>query len=34
MYIGAPETDDFRGRIHTLFIGPPGTAKSKLAQAA
>ena len=31
MYIGAPETDDFRGRIHALFIGPPGTAKSKLA---
>ncbi len=34
MYIGAPETDDFRGRIHGLFIGPPGTAKSKLALAA
>jgi DNA replicative helicase MCM subunit Mcm2 (Cdc46/Mcm family) len=27
MYIGAPETEDFRGRIHGLFIGPPGTAK-------
>lgn len=34
MYIGAPETDDFRGRIPGLFIGPPGTAKSKLALAA
>jgi DNA replicative helicase MCM subunit Mcm2 (Cdc46/Mcm family) len=34
MYVGAPETEDFRGRIHGLFIGPPGTAKSKLAQAA
>jgi DNA replicative helicase MCM subunit Mcm2 (Cdc46/Mcm family) len=34
MYIGAPETEDFRGRIHGLFIGPPGTAKSKLARAA
>lgn len=34
MYVGAPETQDFRGRIHGLFIGPPGTAKSKLAQAA
>jgi|GEM_PF-1717052 len=27
MYVGAPETEDFRGRIHGLFIGPPGTAK-------
>ena len=34
MYVGAPETQDFRGRIHGLFIGPPGTAKSKLARAA
>ena len=34
MYVGAPETDDFRGRIHGLFIGPPGTAKSKLARSA
>jgi DNA replicative helicase MCM subunit Mcm2 (Cdc46/Mcm family) len=34
MYIGAPETEDFRGRINGLFIGPPGTAKSKLARAA
>jgi DNA replicative helicase MCM subunit Mcm2 (Cdc46/Mcm family) len=34
MYVGAPETEDFRGRIHGLFIGPPGTAKSKLARAA
>jgi DNA replicative helicase MCM subunit Mcm2 (Cdc46/Mcm family) len=34
MYVGANETEDFRGRIHGLFIGPPGTAKSKLAQAA
>ena len=34
MYIGAPETEDFRGRIHGLFIGPPGTAKSKLGRAA
>lgn len=34
MYIGGPETEDFRGRIHGLFIGPPGTAKSKLARAA
>ena len=33
MYVGAPETQDFRGRIHGLFIGPPGTAKSKLARA-
>jgi DNA replicative helicase MCM subunit Mcm2 (Cdc46/Mcm family) len=34
MYVGAPETQDFRGRIHGLFVGPPGTAKSKLARAA
>jgi replicative DNA helicase Mcm len=34
MYVGAPETEDSRGRIHGLFIGPPGTAKSKLARAA
>ena len=34
MYVGATETQDFRGRIHGLFIGPPGTAKSKLARAA
>jgi replicative DNA helicase Mcm len=34
MYVGASETQDFRGRIHGLFIGPPGTAKSKLARAA
>jgi hypothetical protein len=34
MYVGANETQDFRGRIHGLFIGPPGTAKSKLARAA
>ena len=34
MYVGAPETEDFRGRIHSLFIGPPGTAKTKLARAA
>ena len=34
MYVGAPETEDFRGRIHGLFIGPPGTAKSKLARPA
>jgi replicative DNA helicase Mcm len=34
MYVGALETGDFRGRIHGLFIGPPGTAKSKLARAA
>jgi DNA replicative helicase MCM subunit Mcm2 (Cdc46/Mcm family) len=34
MYVGAPETQDFRGRIHGLFIGPPGTAKSKLARGA
>ena len=33
MYVGAPETEDFRGRIHGLFIGPPGTAKSKLARS-
>ena len=33
MYIGAPETEDFRGRIHGLFIGPPGTAKTKLGRA-
>jgi DNA replicative helicase MCM subunit Mcm2 (Cdc46/Mcm family) len=31
MYVGAPERDEFRGRIHGLFVGPPGTAKSKLA---
>ena len=29
MYVGAPETEDFRGRIHGLFLGPPGTAKTK-----
>jgi MCM P-loop domain/MCM OB domain/Bifunctional DNA primase/polymerase, N-terminal len=29
MYIGADETEHFRGRIHGLFIGPPGTAKTK-----
>jgi replicative DNA helicase Mcm len=34
MYVGAPETGDFRGRINGLFVGPPGTAKSKLARAA
>jgi replicative DNA helicase Mcm len=34
MYVGATQTHDFRGRIHGLFIGPHGTAKSKLAQAA
>jgi DNA replicative helicase MCM subunit Mcm2 (Cdc46/Mcm family) len=34
MYIGADETEHFRGRIHGLFIGPPGTAKTKLALAA
>jgi DNA replicative helicase MCM subunit Mcm2 (Cdc46/Mcm family) len=34
MYIGAPATEDFRRRIHGLFIGPPGTAKSKLAHSA
>ena len=34
MYTGAPENQDFRGRIHRLFIGPPGLAKTKLAQKA
>ena len=34
MYVGAPERDEFRGRIHGLFVGPPGTAKSKLAWQA
>jgi DNA replicative helicase MCM subunit Mcm2 (Cdc46/Mcm family) len=34
MYIGAPETEYFRGRIHGLFVGPPGTAKTKLALEA
>jgi DNA replicative helicase MCM subunit Mcm2 (Cdc46/Mcm family) len=34
MYVGAPETEDFRGRIHGLFVGPPGTAKSKLTLQA
>jgi DNA replicative helicase MCM subunit Mcm2 (Cdc46/Mcm family) len=34
MYVGAPETEDFRGRIHGLFAGPPGTAKSKIAWQA
>jgi DNA replicative helicase MCM subunit Mcm2 (Cdc46/Mcm family) len=34
MYIGAPETEHFRGRIHGLFIGPPGTAKTTLASEA
>ena len=34
MYTGAPENQDFRGRIHRLFIGPPGLAKTKLAQEA
>jgi DNA replicative helicase MCM subunit Mcm2 (Cdc46/Mcm family) len=34
MYVGAPETEDFRGRIHGLFAGTPGTAKSKLAWQA
>jgi DNA replicative helicase MCM subunit Mcm2 (Cdc46/Mcm family) len=33
-YIGAPETEHFRGRIHGLFIGPPGVAKTKLASEA
>ena len=34
MYIGAPEIADFRGRIHGLFIGVPGIAKTKLALEA
>lgn len=34
MYVGAPESEDFRGRIHGLFVGPPGTAKSKLGWQA
>jgi DNA replicative helicase MCM subunit Mcm2 (Cdc46/Mcm family) len=34
MYVGAPENQDFRGRIHALFIGPPGLGKTKLAQEA
>lgn len=34
MYIGAPESEDFRGRIHVLFVGPPGLAKTKLAKEA
>ena len=34
MYVGASERDEFRGRIHGLFVGPPGTAKSKLAWQA
>jgi replicative DNA helicase Mcm len=34
MYVGAPEREEFRGRIHGLFVGPPGTAKSKLAWQA
>jgi DNA replicative helicase MCM subunit Mcm2 (Cdc46/Mcm family) len=33
-YVGALETEDFRGRIHGLLVGPPGTAKSKLAWQA
>ena len=32
--VGAPESTILRGRIHTLLIGPPGVAKSKLARAA
>jgi DNA replicative helicase MCM subunit Mcm2 (Cdc46/Mcm family) len=36
MYIGAPEKEngDFRGRIHGIAVGPPGSAKTKLAYAA
>jgi DNA replicative helicase MCM subunit Mcm2 (Cdc46/Mcm family) len=34
MYVGAPENEDFRGRIHILFVGPPGLAKTKLAKQA
>jgi DNA replicative helicase MCM subunit Mcm2 (Cdc46/Mcm family) len=34
MYIGAPENQDFRGRLHVLFVGPPGLAKTKLAKEA
>ena len=34
MYVGASERDEFRGRTHGLFVGPPGTAKSKLAWQA
>jgi replicative DNA helicase Mcm len=34
MYIGALENQDFRGRLHLLFIGPPGLGKTKLAQEA
>jgi replicative DNA helicase Mcm len=34
MYTGAPENDDFRGRIHVLLVGPPGLAKTKLAKQA
>ena len=32
--VGAQESTTRRGRIHTLLIGPPGVAKSKLARAA
>ena len=34
MSVGCKETSDFRGRIHGLFVGPPGEAKTKLGRYA
>jgi DNA replicative helicase MCM subunit Mcm2 (Cdc46/Mcm family) len=31
---GAPKTPNFRGIIHVLFVGPPGTAKTTLSYEA
>jgi DNA replicative helicase MCM subunit Mcm2 (Cdc46/Mcm family) len=32
--VGAPKTPNFRGIIHVLFVGPPGTAKTTLSYEA
>jgi len=32
--VGAPKTPNFRGIIHVLFVGPPGTSKTTLSYEA